>query len=33
MVGSNFAPPQGIILIRPPNNERSLDSTRLSSKA
>ena len=33
MVGSNFAPPQGIILIRPPNNERSLESTNLSASA
>ena len=33
MVGSNFAPPQGIILMRPPNNERSLDSTSLSASA
>ena len=33
MVGSNFAPPQGIILIRPPSNERSLESTSLSASA
>ena len=33
IAGSNFAPPQGIIFIRPPNNWRSFESTNLSAKA